>query len=159
MASLQQEPTGTFHVVVFFEGKRYKRSLRTKRESAALVRKDEIEETLGLVKRGRLIVPPSVNTIDFVLAGGRLTANLNQEISATIGSAAAGSPDESNRIEETHEALPKSLRHLLEQFLSSIPKGSLEDNTLSQMETHRRHLLRLIGGSQSLETLAKTVCR
>ena len=71
MASLQQEPTGVFHIVVRVHGKRYKRSLDTKIETHALARCDEIEETVSLIKRGKLEVPQNVAPIDFVLANGK----------------------------------------------------------------------------------------
>ena len=74
MASLQQEPTGVFHIVVRINGKRFKRSLATKSESQAILNRDEITEMIDLVKRGKVQVPDNIPLIDFVLSGGRLPA-------------------------------------------------------------------------------------
>ena len=64
MASIQQEPTDKFHIVIFHDGKRYKRSLGTTKKSVALARKDEIEAALSLIRRGRIAVPDGVSIVD-----------------------------------------------------------------------------------------------
>jgi hypothetical protein len=104
MASLQREKTGKYHIVIFYDGKRYKRSLDTKKESYALARKGEIEETLSLVKRGRLTVPDDVGLIDFVMADGKVSHSPMQVLPPP--------PAE----------LPKSLtlKQLFDQFFDSI---------------------------------------
>lgn len=63
MASLQREPTGVFHIVARIGGKRFKRSL----ESKAIAKRDEIDETIKLLKRGKIVVPDGLSAIDFVL--------------------------------------------------------------------------------------------
>ncbi len=68
MASLQCEAAGVFHVVFRLKGKWFKRSLDTKAESRALSRRDEIDETLDLLKRGRLEIPEGIQPQEFVLA-------------------------------------------------------------------------------------------
>ncbi len=67
MASLQKEPTGTFHTVIRIDGQRFKRSLQTKNEQDARLRKDELQETLELINRGRISVPDDCTTLDFPL--------------------------------------------------------------------------------------------
>ena len=73
MSSLQQEPSGTFHVVIFLDGKRFKRSLGTKKKSVALALRDEIQETVDLVKRGRLQVPEHLSLIEFAMGHDKET--------------------------------------------------------------------------------------
>ena len=54
MASLQQFPSGSFHISIQFGGKRYKRSLKTKNLRKAKAMKARAEETAMLVKQGRI---------------------------------------------------------------------------------------------------------
>ncbi|MFK7736998.1 MAG: hypothetical protein AB8B50_13265 [Pirellulaceae bacterium] len=72
MASLQQEPTGVFHIVFRYQRRRFKRSLATKTESIALARLEEIEEAIRLLQDGRIQIPEKVSTDAFILAVGRL---------------------------------------------------------------------------------------
>ena len=67
MASLQKEPTSTFHIVIRIDGQRFKRSFQTKNVQEARLRKDELQETLELINRGRISVPDDCKTIDFLL--------------------------------------------------------------------------------------------
>ena len=127
MASLQREPTGTFHVVFRFQGARYKRSLETKVETAALARCGEIAETLDLIKRGRLTIPEQVGPVEFILAGGRIP-----EVPAKQSKAKPNS-------EQT-----VTLKRLFDEFFQSIPDENLESNTLRTMRIHQRHLIRLL---------------
>lgn len=124
MASLQKEPTGAFHIVIRIDGKRYKRSLRTKNETIARAKKDEIQETLELVRRGRLSVPENATTVDFVL-------NPEATRSETVVKDQA-----KNGI---------SLKKLFEEFFRSLPDGSLEDCSIDSMRTHQKHFLRILG--------------
>ena len=75
MASLQQEPSGMFHIVIRVGGKRFKRSLKTKIESNALSKRDEIDETLTLLKRKKVAVPEGTTVIDFLLESAGVNAS------------------------------------------------------------------------------------
>ncbi len=120
MASLQQEPTGVFHVVFRINGKRYKRSIGTKSETKANARRDEITETIQLIKRSKINVPDHMSLVEFVLNHGVPT------------------PPPSS--------LTKcfSLAALFEQFFDSIPDGNIEKETLKMTHIHERHLLRIL---------------
>lgn len=135
MASLQQEPTGTFHVIFRVAGRRYKRSLGTKASSKAIARRDEIQETIDLINRGRLTVPSDAPIADFVLADGdttKLASPPSQPVvqaSITLGS-------------------------MLQQFFESIPPDSLEETTSKTMQIHRRHLIRVLKTSLPVRELS-----
>ncbi|HBE69321.1 MAG TPA: hypothetical protein DDW52_14335 [Planctomycetaceae bacterium] len=126
MASLQQEPTGVYHIVFRYDRKRFKRSLETKTQSLALARLDEIEETLQLLKSGRLGIPDDQPTDAFILAAGRID-QIKQK---------APPPTESPR--------GLLLEGLFTEFFASLPDDNLEPNTLRTMHTHKQHLLRIL---------------
>ncbi|VAX40965.1 hypothetical protein MNBD_PLANCTO02-1166, partial [hydrothermal vent metagenome] len=121
MASLQQEPTGIFHIVFRVDGKRYKRSLGTKNEEKAIVRQDEVAETIQLIKRKKISVPDHVPIAEFVLNNGVIPS--------------VPPPPQKKYI---------SLTSLFNQFFDAIPEGNIEKSTLKMMHTHKRHLLRLL---------------
>lgn len=129
MASLQKEPTGVFHIVFRYDGKRFKRSLETKTQSIALARLEEIESAIRLIQEGRILVPENVATDAFILAAGRIDAikpPRNTKASIEVG--------------------PKglTLKRLFEEFFGSLPDDNLESNTLNTMHTHKGHFLRLL---------------
>jgi len=127
MASLQQEPTGVFHVVVRIGGKRYKRSLKTKIESKAIAKRDEIGETVSLIKRGRIVVPEDVSVIDFLLGIEKdLPPPPTRQTTKEIGKKFV------------------TLKSLFNQFFAAIPAGNLENETLRMLHIHERHLLRIL---------------
>ncbi len=125
MASLQQEPTGVFHIVIRIRGKRYKRSLSTKVESKAVARLEEIQESADLLKRGKIQLPENVSAIDYVLSNG--------------DPAVAKTTSQSN-IE------PKclTLEEAFNDFFDAIPNGNIEPETLKMLHIHKRHLLRIL---------------
>ena len=58
-----------------FAKRQYYRSLETSEEKTALGVKAQVEETLGLLKRGRLSLPPGATPDDagtFILSGGKV---------------------------------------------------------------------------------------
>ena len=131
MASLQQEPTGVFHIVLRLGGKRYKRSLHTKVESKAISRRDEIQETVDLLRRGKIKIPEGTAAIDFVLHDEDAPAS-NQADKAVVES-----PDKV-------PYSPTPLVSVFERFFDAIPPGNVEDETLRMMHIHKRHLLRIL---------------
>ncbi len=127
MASLQQEPTGVFHIVFRYDRRRFKRSLETKTQSIALARLEEIEEALSLLKCGRLEIPESVPSDAFILAAGRM-----EQIKRKAPTPASGTQ------------AGTSLEGLFDEFFASLPDDNLESNTLRTMHTHKQHFLRLL---------------
>lgn len=137
MAALQQEPTGTCHIVFRFQGRRFKRSLYTKSHDVALQRQIEVEETIRLLAQRRTTLPEGIASDEFILAGSR-----------------------ADRIVPTQNASPHSgglhgmsLKLLFAKFFESIPDDNLESNTQSTMRLHERHFLRLMKPSFPVQQL------
>src|SRR4051812_47710453 len=55
-----------------FRGKRFYFALGAVTEAQAQAKGTEVDETLGLIERGRLTVPDGVPLEDFVAAGGKV---------------------------------------------------------------------------------------
>lgn len=122
MASLQQEPTGKFHISFRVKGNRYKRSLETNSESEAVARKEEIDETLQLIKRNKISVPDDVPIADFILNNGDIPSEPPTPVAKKI----------------------LTLSSLCKQYFDNLPEGSIESVTLRMMKTHERHLRRIL---------------
>ncbi|EMI57117.1 tyrosine-type recombinase/integrase [Rhodopirellula sallentina] len=125
MASLHPEPSGTIHIVLRIGGRRFKRSLGTKLESQAVVRRDAIVEMLDLIKRGRLIVPEHVSVIDFLMADGK------------VDSLPPADPLKTRAGRVTLESM-------FAQFFDSLPVDNVEATTIGTMRTHQKHLTRIL---------------
>ena len=143
MASLQQEPTGVFHIVIRIDGKRFKRSLGTKSESKAIALRDEITELVDLVKRGIVQVPEQISLIDFLLSGGKLKIPKEEPKQKPI-------PAEPKRRKA-------KLIKVFDQFFDSIPAGNIEDDTIRMLHIHKRHLLRILKPSFDITQLTGQV--
>ena len=69
MANLGQKD-GVFHIRFRFRGKEFKKSLKTREESAAKAVAHLIELTLHRLHTGQLLVPDDVDPGDFIVSGG-----------------------------------------------------------------------------------------
>ncbi len=127
MASLQQFPSGNFHITFHFGGKRYKRSLKTNDRRKALAMKARAEETALLVEQGRIELPESVDVPTFLLSDGKLATKTT-----------------------CNEA---KLSKLFEGYFGSLPEGNLEPGTIAMMQTHRGHLERHFGKYRVMKLL------
>lgn len=136
MASLQQEPTGVYHIVIRFDGRRYKRSLKTKFESVAIAKRDEIDETIKLLKRGKIVVPEGRSGIDFILGETEVVA--------------PAPPPSEMKVDRPPRV---TLISMFNQFFDAIPAGSLEDGTLKMLHIHERHFLRILKSQFEIATL------
>ena len=72
MAGIERR-NGRFNVIFRFDGRRFVRSLKTTDETKALMRRDEIQETIELVERGKLIVPNDADVVTFLMSGRKIS--------------------------------------------------------------------------------------
>jgi hypothetical protein len=70
MAGVRKKGDG-YHCTFRFQGQRYYFALGNVSEEQARAKGVEVDETLGLIERGRLTVPDGVRLEDFVAAGGK----------------------------------------------------------------------------------------
>ena len=99
MASLEYDEIAENFLVRFrYEGRSYKRSLHTHSEREATAILGRIDETILLIERGRLDVPPNADPAAFILSDGKRTGE-----------------------KKNGEAL--SLRRLFETYKTELPVG------------------------------------
>lgn len=128
MAWLDKGDNGIYQVSFRFGGQRYKKSLKTKDEIKAVARKVRIEETIQLVEEGRLDLPDEADIPTFLLSDGKLTNKPKIKKSLTIA-------------------------EVFKQYLDSIPKGALEENSLYTAKIHMNHHQSILGAHFSFKKI------
>ena len=129
MASIQQDPSGIFHICFRFGKQRFKRSLQTtdrRKADAAAVR---ISENIRLVKAGRMEVPTDADVPTFLLSDGTLSRQPVIDRGITIG-------------------------ELFERYRSLIPLDALEQSSLKTARIHMQHASRILGATKSLRSVS-----
>lgn len=122
MAFLQHDKrTGRYQIRFRFQGLDFKRSTKTNSEKEARLVLQKVDETILLLERGRLQLPPGVDPADFILSDGRQLTSRIQKKTAR-------------------------LKGLFHAYSESIPEGAKEKITLKGEKVHKGHFLRLIGG-------------
>jgi hypothetical protein len=115
MPWLEQPPSGVFHVVFRFGGRKCKRSLKTKSELRAKAACSRLEDNLGLLERGLLDIPAGADLAEFLLTDGKSHGQRKLPPSMPLG-------------------------QLFDEYLQSIPDDSLEPQTLYVANIHIGHL-------------------
>lgn len=73
MASLHRdEASGKYRIRFYYGGIEYKRSVKTGNDEEAQAVKSRVEETLRLLERGRLEIPPGADPGRFILSDGKM---------------------------------------------------------------------------------------
>lgn len=130
MAWLQQVPSGFYHISFRFGGRKFKRSLKTKNLRTASSRKVRLEDTIRLIESGIIELPPAVDVASYLLSEGK-------KLGKTV-------------------LVDCKLSKAFEEFFEQIPEGNLELSSIKTMQTHRKHLERLLGKSKYLGSLDVT---
>lgn len=132
MASLDRHPhTGNWRIRFRFGARHYHLSLETAQEEHAQFRKAQIEETLSLLRRGILSLPPNVGYEEagsFILTGGRITAVTTPVKKYTLG-------------------------EVCTIYFDELPKGAKADSSVSTERIHAEHFKRLIGYNTLFEEI------
>lgn len=125
MASLEHDPlSGRYRVRFRYEGRAYKRSLRTESRRVALAALGQVEETLRLREVGMSEVPSGVEPGRYILSG------------APVRRARSVGPS------------VRTLVELFRVYEDGLPTGAKQANTLEGEAIHKRHLLRHLGGKR-----------
>ena len=139
MAWVQQDPSGNYHVSFRFGGRKFKRSLHTRKQDAADGLARRIEENIKLADRGILTIPAGADIPTFLLSDGKLSEKPKCETQLTLDG-------------------------LFNAFFAAIPTGNLEETTIYSMKIHKGHLVRHLGAELAaqkidLETLQGYVAK
>src|SRR3954447_19815715 len=75
MASIKLDPAGSgFYRIQFrYGGRQFNKSLKIRSEQEAAAIAGRVEETLALLRRGRLSIPEGADVGSFILSDGKLT--------------------------------------------------------------------------------------
>ncbi len=119
MASLEKDPSsGSYRVRFRFEGKEYKRSLRTKKHRVAHASLGQVEESLRMLEIGLTEIPAEIEEGTFIISGARI------------------------RKEKKLNRSVRTLANLFQIYEKELPAGSKEERTLKGEKLHFKHLLR-----------------
>ena len=125
MASLIWHLSGVWRIRFRFGGRQYFRSLETSDEEEARRAKDRVEETIGLLARGRISLPEGTTAEDaglFIMSGGRVVGKGKRpQLQAT-----------------------KTLKQAIDAYFDSLPENAKAASSLRTEKIHANHLLRIL---------------
>jgi integrase len=110
MAGITKKGDG-YHCAFRYQGGRFYFALGNLTEAQARARSTEVDETLALLKRGRLTLPEGVRLEDFVAAGGKVPVIAVRPETITF-------------------------RQLIDHYLLTHSNGTIEENSLGTAKTH-----------------------
>lgn len=131
MASVQQDPSGNFHVCFRFGGHRIERSLKTSLRRKAEAATCRVEENVRLIGDGRIQLPEDVDIPVYLLSDGKLDEKPKQSRTVKLG-------------------------NVFDEYLDAVPADSLEATSEKTMRIHVRHLQRILGASRTLRSLTQS---
>jgi len=127
MAGIRKKGDG-YHCTFRFKGGRYYFAIGNVTEEQARAKGVEVDETLGLIERGRLTVPEGVPLEDFVAAGGKVLA-----VSARPETVVTG--------------------ELFKHYLDTHANGTIEANSLGTARTHLNKVAETLGQRFRIQAL------
>ena len=129
MASLHLSPSSKkFQIRFRFGGIAYKRSLKTTDKRDARSALSRVEETLRLIERGRIDMPPDANPAEFILSDGK-------------------------RNDKPKPSAIRTLRDFFRLYEEQMPRGTKEESTFYGEQIHVRHLLRHLKGTTVVRSI------
>jgi integrase len=132
MATLYQNVSGVWLIRFRFADVQYYRSLETKDEKTALGAKAQVEETLGLLRRGRISLPEGADSDNaglFVLSGGKVSQR------------------------PTVVAPAKTLKEVCDAYFAELSEGAKAASSICTEKIHTGHLIRVLKGTTPLRQI------
>lgn len=130
MPWIELDPSGFYHVAFRFQGRRFRRSLKTRNRREAELLSARVEENIALVQRGRLRLHPNADPAQFLMADGVITAK------------------------QARATQFVTLAELTAAYFAAVGDDVLETSTLQGMRIHVNHLKRLLGAKTQLAPLS-----
>ena len=129
MATLERvSDAGHYRIRFRYGGLSFKRTLKTTIEKEAEGMRARVEETIHLLERGRLAIPPGADPGTFILTEGKLN----------------GKPV---------LAKAMTIEELFKLYDAGLPDGLKEPNTRATERLHVKHLKRILGGITAAQSL------
>jgi integrase len=127
MAWLEQRGD-QFHLGIRIGDRKLKRSLQTNNPDEAQRTVARVERRLKLIEQGDLVLPEGADLVTFLLSDGKLA----QPVNVSVG---------------------LSLKTLCDDYLTQMPAGTLEANTVYTIKIHLSHIRKVMGDRFSVEKL------
>jgi integrase len=127
MATIENR-NGNFRVIFYHAGRRHAAALKAVSTDDADRVAARVEETLGLIRRGSLIIPSEADFVQFVLSGGRQT-------------------------ELPQAAEVRTFKELRDRYLDVLGIGAVEANSLLTIRIHLDHICRTLGAHFQIQSL------
>jgi hypothetical protein len=118
-----------YHCTFRFQGRRFYFAIGKVTEPQALAKATEVDETLALLERGRLVVPEGVRLEDFVASGGKAPVLAPRPETVTA-------------------------RQLFDHYLTTHANGTIEENSLGTARTHLGQVRESLGERFRIQSLA-----
>ena len=115
-----------YRVVFQFQGKKYRKSLKTDKAGVAEAVVGGVKRTLMMLEQGLLHIPDGANILTFVLSGGQ-----DVKLPAT-----ASEPEASE---------VTTLDQLKTQYVEAVSVGAMEENSLNTVKMHLKHFVGILG--------------
>lgn len=132
MAWLYRDPHSMNYKVCFrHNGRSYKKSLRTKKNSDAEAILGGVKRTLLRLEQNLLDLPPGADILTFVLSDGR-------------------------QAEKPSDIQTATLQEVIDRYVAACSVGAMERNSLDTVKMHLRHVTRTLGKSFAIGTLKLT---
>lgn len=129
MATLEHDAaSGRYHVLFWYGGRQFKRSLKTKDEDKAKAVCQRIEEMIGLLERGLVEIPSNADPGQFIVTDGKLTSKPVVRKVVTLGD-------------------------LFDRYREMLPEGAKEASTTMTELIHFGHLQRHLGEKAMVQGL------
>lgn len=129
MATLEHHPTSNSYLIRFrFAGRSFKRSLKTTNKQIAEAALSRLHETISMVTRGFLAMPPEADPVEFLLSGGKVQQKAKLTRTITLGD-------------------------LLTKYQSALPVQAKEKITLKTEETHIKRFRKKLPLSKPLDQI------
>lgn len=130
MAHIRRDPrTRTFRIRFRYGGCCYQRSLKTSDETEANAIRGRVKETLILIERGRIQIPPGIQPAEFILSDGKWS----------------GKPE---------RPVVRTLSDLFRRYEAELPVGAKEESTRKGEQRHQKLLKKHLGSSREAQYLA-----
>ena len=126
------EESRNFRIRFRFNGRPYKRSLKTSDRRLANARLGQVDGTLLLIESGRLEIPPGVDPAAFILSDGKRTGEEKKRERLTL----------------------KQVFDRYQNYHAELPKPVKEESTLAGERIHFQHLLRHLNGKSDAQSLS-----
>lgn len=133
MASISTDKSGNKLIRFRYGGREFTKSADTTEGKIAESTKARVEDTIRRLTQGWLQLPNDADVGEFIISGGSRVDKAKAEIVAT--------------------SKPLTIADLFSRYDAEYPAGAKDASTMALERTHKKHLLKRMGGATKIDTL------